>query len=427
MAVETGKTVEVIFEKAYDTFEDQDTMLDMVTVSEANPSDMQDAGNTIWKTVKQQRAIQEGWDMTGKKTGILQETYPCVLGEPQNDVVQLRADDRRHAKFWEDSAEQGAIQQGVVLNSALATAIKNQGSLYYRSNATSGWDFITEADVIMTERENAAAAQRYFLLNPRTDRKFGEDLAARQTLQGMPEQVWKTGQLAQNVAGFDLFRAPFLPALTGGAALSTTVTGDHSFKPEAGTINATTKVVTSIDYREAVLTVAASGSYSVGDKFTISNSGTTIKALGKSSKTNTGEAMTFTIVSKPSATSLQIFPKPIAADDTSLTTLEKAFANVDTTILDTATIDRINADTTAQSNIFFTKPSIEVMGGKIPAELFQTFGGMNVKNMTLSNGLEMYMLHDGDITEMTFEYRIFVWYGITVVDPQSCGVAVAYS
>lgn len=426
MAVETGKIVETIFEKAYDTFEDQDTLLPMVTVTEYDPGSLQNSGNTIWKTVKQQRAIQEGWDMTGKKTGIIQEEYPCVLGEPQNDVVQTRADDKRYAKFWEDSAEQGAIQQGVVLNSAIANAIAQQGSLYYRSNATSGWDFITEADVIMTERENAAAMQRYFLMNPRTDNLYGQDLAARQTVQGRPEQVWKTGQLGQNVAGFDLFRASFLPSISGGAAISATVTGNQSFKPEAGTVNATTKVVTNIDYREAVLTISDSSSYNVGDKFTISNTGTTIKALGKSSKTNSGQAMTFTVVSKPSATSIQIFPKPIAADDTALTTLEKAFANVDTTILDGATIDRINSDASARTNLFFTKPSIEVMGGKIPAEYFKTFGGMSVKNMTLSNGLEMYMLHDGDITQMTFEYRIFIWYGITVVDPQSCGVAVKY-
>lgn len=422
----TGKTVEVIFEKAIDTFEDQDTMLPLVTTKTPDAGMLQNSGNTIWYPVKQHRPIQEGWDMTGKKQGIIQEEYPAVLGVPQNDVVQQRADDVRYAKFWEDSAEQGARQQATVLNSALATAIAQQGSLYYRSNVTSGWDFITEANVIMNERQAFKSGKKYFLLNDRDENKFGQDLAARQTLQGQPEAVWKTGQLANNVAEFDLFRGSFLPNLSGGAAVSTTVTGNQSFAPEAGSVNATTKVVTNIDYREAVIPVAASASYNVGDKVTISNAGTTIKALGLSDKTNTGQAMTFTVVSKPTATSLQLFPKPIAADDAALSTLEKAYANVDTTILNGATVDRINSDASARTNLFWDSSAIEVIGGKIPADLFSTFAGKKVRSETLSNGLEMYMLYDGDITTMTFEYRIFIWYGITVCNPSNCGVAVTY-
>lgn len=422
----TGKTIEVIFEKAFDTFEDQDTMLPLVKSKSPEAGMLQNSGNTIWYPVQQHRPIQEGWDMTGKKQGIIQETYPAVLGIPQNDVVEQRADDMRYSKFWEESAEQGAIQQATVLNSSLATAIAQQGSLFYRSNATSGWDFITQAKVIMNERQATKTGGRYFLLNDRDDNKFGEDLAARQTLQGRPEQVWKSGQLAQNVAQFDLFTGSFLPNITGGAAISTTVTGDHSFEPEGGTVNATLKTVTNIDYREAIITVAASGSYAVGDKVTISNAGTTIKSLGLSDKRNTGQAMTFTVVSKPDATHLQLFPKPIAVDDATLSTLEKAYANVDTTITNGATVDRINSDASATTNLFWEKNAIEVIGGKIPAELFGTFSGKKVRSETLSNGLEMYMLYDGDITTMTFEYRIFIWYGITVCNPSNCGVAVTY-
>ncbi len=422
----TGKTIEMIFETAIDTFEDQDTLIPLIKQKSPDAGALQNAGNTIWYSAKQQRSIQAGWDMTGLKQGIIKETYPAVLGVPQNDVVEQRADDIRDPYFWEEAAKQGAIQQATVLNSSLATAMAQQGSLFYRSNATSGWDFITQAKVIMNERQASKAGGRYFLLNDRDDNKFGEDLAARQTLQGRPEQVWKTGQLAQNVAQFDLFTGPFLPNQAGGVAISTTVTGDQSFAPEGGTVNATTKVVTNVDYREAVIPVADSSSYNVGDKVTISNAGTTVKSLGLSDKTNTDQAMTFTIVSKPTGISIQIFPKPIAFDDAALNTLEKAYANIDTVILNGATVDRVNSGASKRLNLFWEKNSVEVIGGKIPADLFGTFAGKKVRSETLSNGLEMYMLYDGDITTMTFEYRIFIWYGITICNPSNVGVAVTY-
>ena len=52
------------------------------------------------------------------------------------------------------------------------------------------------------------------------------------------------------------------------------------------------------------------------------------------------------------------------------------------------------------------------MGGQIPASLFSQFAGKKVINGSLKNGLEMYMLYDGDIVDMTLKFRIFVWYGI---------------
>jgi hypothetical protein len=425
-ALTTGKTIEIIFEKAIETFEDQDLLLPLVTQITPDKGKLQNSGNVIWRPVEQHRPIQSGWSMSGLKQGIIQEEYPAVLGTPQNDVVELRVDDMRDITFWENSARKGAIQQATVLNTAIATDIKNQGSLYYRSNETSGLDFISSAQVIMNERQATKTDGRYFLLNDRDNKTFASDLGARQTLQGMPEQVWKTGQLTQNVCEFDVFTGSFLPLLTGGAAISTTVTGNQSFAPQGGTVNTTTKVVTNVDYREMDVPVAASASYSVGDKVNISNGATTIKALGLSDKVNTGEAMTFTVISKPDATTLKLFPKAIALDDAALSTLQKAYANVDTTMLNGATVDRINSDASARTNLFWEKSAIEVMGGAIPAELFSTFSGKKVLQESMSNGLEMYMLYDGDITEMTFEYRIFVWYGITVCNPSNCGVAITY-
>jgi hypothetical protein len=425
MSLSTGKIAEVMFEKAKETYEHQDMLLDLTDFHEPGGGDLQNAGNVVWYPVQQHAPVIEGWDLSGQETGIIEETYPAILGTPTNDFIKQRADDLRTQRFWERRGEQSGKRQATELNKAIANRVALQGSLFYRSNATSGYDFIAEAQAQMNERQLNNSG-RCYVLNDRDTLKFGEDLAARQTLQGRPEQTWNTGQIGKNVAEFDVYTGSFLPNLAGGADPATTVTGNQSFAPEGGSVNTSTGVVTNVDYRIANLVVAASTSYNIGDKVTIANSGTTIKALGKADKTDTGQAMTFTVVGKPDATHLQIYPKPIAADDSALSTLELAYANIDTVILNAATVNRVNIDTTNKTNLFWDKEAVEVIGGTIPAELFSQYDGMKVITDTMSNGQNMYMIYDGDLATMSFRYRIFTWYGITVCDPSNCGVAVTY-
>ncbi|GAF99869.1 unnamed protein product, partial [marine sediment metagenome] len=265
--------------------------------------------------------------------------------------------------YWERRGEQSGKRQATELNKNIAEAIEAQGSIFYRSNETSGYEFISNAQAIMNERQKNED-QRYFMLNDRDTRLFAKDLAARQTLQGRPEdEAWKKGQIGANVAGFDVFTGSFLPNITGAADPAVTITGDQSFAPSGGSVNAVTKAVTNVDYREASLVVNNSALLAVGDKFTIENSGTTVKAIGLADKTSTLNAMTFTVIELTDATHIKVFPKPIALDDPALSILEAAYANIDTQILDAATITRLNIDAVNKSNLFWDKGAIEVIGG----------------------------------------------------------------
>jgi len=422
---DTGKIVEVLFENALDTYEDQTQLVEMTNVFQPEAGTMQNAGNFVWRPVQQHAPIIEGWDLTGQETGIIEETYPAVLGTPKNDFVKQRADDLRDVTFWERRGKQSGRQQATELNTSIANLIRNTGSLFYRSNATSGYNFISEGQAILNERQ-AVADDRCFVLNDRDTLTYGADLAGRQTLQGRPEDTWKTGQIGGNVAEFDVYTGSYLPNLAGGADPATTVTADQSFAPEGGSIDAATGIATNVDYRSATIPVAASASYNVGDKIQIANGGTPIESIGLADKNATNQAMTFTVVAKPSGTSLTIYPKPIAADDPGLSVLELAYANVDTQILNTATVNRVNIDASVKTNLFWAKDSIEVLGGTIPAELFSQFAGKKVISETLKSGLEMYMVYDGNIDDMTFRFRLFTWYGLTNCNPSANGVAVRF-
>ena len=419
-----GKIAEVLFESALETYEAQDMLLDKVSFMEPDGATMQISGNAIWRPVQQHGPVIAGWDLTGLETGIIEETYPAVLGTPSNDFVSQRADNMRDMSFWKKRGVESGRQQATELNKTIASAIALQGSMFYRSNVTSGYSFVAEAQALMNERQGKNTG-RTFMLNDRDTLKFANDLAGRQTLQGRPDETWRTGQVGANIAEFDIFTASFLPNLVGGADPATTVTADQSFKPEAGSVTAT-GIVTNVDYRVATIPVTASASYNIGDKVTFANGGVTIKALGLADKSDTGVAMTFTIVAKPSGTSITVYPKPIAVNDAALSTLEKAYANVNTKILNTATVNRVNTDASKKTNLFFDKDAVEVLGGTIPANLFRQFDGFQVINSTMKNGQSMYMVYDGNLNDMSLRYRLFTWYGVTIKDPSRCGVAVTY-
>jgi len=418
----TGKIAQVLFENAIETHEHEEAMLGLVDYHEPDPEAMQNGENFVWRPAQQHAPVISGWDLTGKEQEIIEETYPAVLGTPSNDFVEQRADKMRDQRFWEDRGKESGRKQATELNRAIAAAMATQGSLVIRSNATSGYNFVSEAQAIMNERQGMNN-KRCFMLNDRDTKLFSSDLAARQTLQGRPESdAWSKGQIGANIAGFDVFTGSFLPNLAGGANPATTVTGAQSFKPEGGSVDATTGVVTNVDYRSATIPVAASAGYNVGDKVTFG----AIQSVGLTDKVATGQLMTFTVVAKPTGTSITVYPKPIAADDAALTETEKAYANINTTIANLDTVDRVNIDATNKSNLFWDKEAVEVLGGTIPAELFKQFSGMKVISHTMKNGQKMYMVYDGDIATMTFRYRLFTWYGITIKDPSRVGVGVTY-
>jgi hypothetical protein len=418
-SLSTAKAVEVLFENALETYEHQTQMLEKVSVFKPNAADYQNSSNVIWRPVQQHAPIIEGWDLTGQDTGIVEQYYPATLEDPKNDFFSQRADDMRDMGFWERRGKQSGMKQATFLNSSLASLVRNTGSMFYRSNVTSGYDFVSEAQAIMNERQTVAG-ERCFVLNNRDTQKFGQDLAARQTLQGRPEQTWATGQIGQNIAEFDVYTGSYLGVLAGGASPDTTTTATLSFKPEGQQTVGSVEV--NVDYRFASIPVVSSASYNVGDKLTIGS----VNAISLADKTETGQLMTFTVVAIPDGTTLEVYPKPIALDDVSLSVEEAAYANVDTQIQSGDTVSRLNIDASAQANIFWDKDSIEVIGGDAPLALLNEFGGMKVVNQAMSNGQTMYMAYDGNIDTLNFKCRLFTWWGLNNRNPSANGVAVTY-
>jgi hypothetical protein len=423
------KIVATYLGAAVESYESQQSMLPLVKViNDVDPATLQNGNNTIWRKVVQQGASIPGFDLTGLETGIISQGYSAYLGTPENTFVGLRVDDLRDLSYIRDQAEVDGKKRASVLNKAITDTISTTGSMAYRSNVTSGFDFVSLAQAGMNKRQSPGD-QRYIGLTDTHNQKFGKDLASRQTLQAQPADTFKSGMLYNKIAGFDVMVNSSVSLLPGGANPATTVTANVSFAPLGGTATnggVAQLVVTNNDYRFGTIAVTASASYNVGDRVTFSNSAVTVKAIGRDDKTVTDEAMVFTIVAKPSGTSVTLWPRPIALNDAGITVADKAYANINTQILNTATMDRVNIDATTQPSIFWEKNSIEVLGGKVPMELLGQWGGMKVATERLSNGLNMYMLYDGNIANLQARWRMFIWYGVNNARPADNGILISY-
>ncbi len=423
----TAKSVEVLFEKALETYEHQMQMLDLVDVFTPDPAAFQNSSNIIWRPKQQHAPVIEGWDMTGMFGDVIEEYYPATLENPRNDAFQLRADDLRDMRFWERRGEQSGMQQATFLNSRLAQLVANQGSLFYRSNTTNGYEFVGQAQTLLNERQ-IYSPMRCFVLNERDRQTYATDLAERETLDKRPEHAYATGMIGKNVAQFDVYSGSYLPTLSGGASPDTAVNGNQSFEPEGTTTVGGATV--NVDYRVARIPVDSNTMYNVGDKIKFTNTTGTplgdVLALGLADKTNTAQPMTFTVTGKTGSNMIDVYPKPIAADDSALEAEQLAVANINTTIKNDATVTRLNVDASARVNIFWAKDSIEVIGGDAPIELLAEFGGQQVISSAMSNGQKMYMAYDGDIDTLTFKCRLFTWWGLVNKNPMGNGVGVRF-
>ncbi len=101
------------------------------------------------------------------------------MGTPDNSLVGLRVDDLRDISYVRDQAEADGRKRASVLNKAITDAISTTGSMAYRSNVTSGFDFISLAQAGMNKRRSRKT-ERYLALTDTHNQKYGKDLASRQ-------------------------------------------------------------------------------------------------------------------------------------------------------------------------------------------------------------------------------------------------------
>lgn len=418
MANQTAKTLITFYDKVLEQLNKDTTMARRVEVDTVDGGSLQNANNIYWRNVEQQAPVISGWNLTGQETTIIEQGYPLQLSDPRNDFVTMRVDELRDKGFMERRVRASSSKLSADQNTRIADLVANTGSLFYESSAA-GFDFVAEADTLMFERQANRDAGASFFLSPRANQVMASDLASRSDLSGKPLTAYETAMIGKNVAGFDVFRGSYVGNIaarvnaTGGTVSANVTEVPEGFTTSGGTIQ-------NVDYRVGSIPLGAGegGNFAVGDVITVSG----VNAVGLMDKRDTGQLMTFRVVSIDTDT-LNVYPKPIAANQAGITPEQAAYANISTAIVSGATVAAVNT-TAGRANSFWADDSIAIVNGSAPLEVLNEFDGMKVVSETLDSGVKLYMAYDASLPTLNCRVRLFTWYGLVNKDPARNGNAV---
>lgn len=426
MTLKEGQLVTYAIDEIIETVQNLTPMASKTTKYTPAAASMQRSSNTVWMPVEQEAPTQTGWDLTGKQTNVLELSVKCNMGDPDNDFFQLRADDLRDERSYRRRIAASAKKLANNIETAIAKQATEMGALVVHDSRTigpstgvTGWDFLASAETLMFERElNRDMGISYFL-NPQDYRKAGRDLTAGDIFGRVPEEAYHNGTIQRQVAGFDdVMRSPKLPTVVGSTVTGVTVTGAQKFKPQAFTTD-TDGNNENVDNRVATVVVSATAGLKRGDKISFAG----VKYLSQMAKNVLTDDATFSITRVIDGTHIEITPKPVALDDTSLTAEEKAYANVNTSLAASAPITLLNTTTTT-ANIGWADDSIRLLSQPIPVN-HELFAGMKTQSFSIPGvGINGIFATQGDINSLTGLCRIAVWYSACAVRPEAIVVGL---
>jgi len=426
MALNEGQIVTLAVDEIIETISSITPMAQKAKKYTPPAGTMQRSSNTIWMPVEQESPTQEGWDLTGDSTGILELNVAVNMGEPDNDFFQLRADDLRDETAYRHRIQSAARKLANNVELKVANMAAEMGSLVITSpdqidqNSADGWNFVADAEELMFSRElNRDQGTSYFF-NPQDYKRAGYNLVSRDIYGRIPEDAYREGSIQRQVAGFDdVLRSPKLPVLNASTATGLTVAGAQSFKPESWRLDNDNNKV-NVDNRFATVTLSATTGLKRGDKISFAG----VKFLGQMAKNVLAQDATFSVVRVVDGTHIEITPKPIALDDTTLSPEQRAYSNVNTGLANNMAVNVLNT-TSARSNVFWADDAIRIVSQPIPVN-HELFAGMKTTSFSIPDvGLNGIFATQGDINTLSGLCRIALWYGVNATRPEAIGVGLA--
>jgi hypothetical protein len=306
------------------------------------------------------------------------------------------------------------------VNRAVANAVAIQGGQYVSSTAAlSGFQDVADVETLFIDQDVSQMTDKTLVLNAKDYNGMANDLqiASRSINNGsISETAYEKAKIAE-IANFLTFKTSFTPTKAGAVLASTTVTGAQSYIP-VGSVNDSEGNPTNVDNRAMNLVVGSTTGVVPGDKFTIAG----VNAISMQNKNDTGELRTFTVKEVIDGTNMTISPTivvPVAAPSTTAEQSQADWANCDAAAGAGATLTFINYDT-ARTNIFWENDSVCINVAPVVGSE-EDLGGMILMNSTTDLGLNVVIAKQGAIGDLSTEWRMTIFFGVTVRDPLKCG------
>ena len=413
---EFSKEERVQFDNVIEGFEDALVASKNVNTYGTDGQLMERTNDTIWRP---QQYISVGGDrivgsaVTAKNK--VQLSVPSTIGYQPGDFFEMDALEMR------DALQEGRL--GMASKDYLASRINTDVLAVATTQATvvipvatapGDYDDIALCDSYFNET-GVPGDSRFMMFNSRDYNGMAGNLAARETMTGLPEGAYKNSYIGR-VAEFETFKLDSgrrIAAAAGGAALTmdTQAAAGNYYVPVA-TRTSSTGETGNVDNRYQTVTVSATTSVVAGDALTFDG----IEAIHMINKTATGQLKTFRVISVPSATTLVISPPIISNQGGS--DVEEAYQNCIVTEDATADLNFLNSDATGY-NVFWRKPAIELLPGRYAVPSGQ---GAAVMRATTDNGIEIVMTKKFDTSTFKTLFTFDARYGVVMTGPEQVGI-----
>jgi hypothetical protein len=399
------RDLEIMFENLVEGFDAACVVSREVETSYPNSTAMQRSSDIFYRPQNYHANIVTGVDISGQPdTDIIQRQVPTVFRTPDNVRYTLNMLENRDPLHMERMGKAAALQLAAQVETNLYNTVASQAAIVVKKVGAFSWEDGATAEALMISRGIPLGRQRKLFLNPFDHRDVARDLGNRAYIGDLNEDAYTQSKVPA-IAAFKTFRTDtqaVLPAV--GLVTGTTVSGNQSFTPSAMTGDLPT------DNRRMTLVVAGANIANIknGDAFTIAN----VNAVHMVDKSDTGQLMTFRVISGAGTGNLVITPAIIPAGP---------YRNVTTQAAAGAAITFLNT-VSRPVNAFFADGAVTLDYGDVR---WEDSAGLKVMRARTKQGVPIAMGYGQELMPGALRIRCVTRYATTVLDPEQVGIIIA--
>ena len=399
-----AKDLELMFENFVEGFDAACVISMEAKTSYPAPKAMQRSGDVFYKKQNYHAAVVTGLDVSAaSRTDIIERFVPTVYRSPDNVIYELDAKELRDPDHMRLMGNASATRLAAEVDKNLYAAVAANAAIVVKKVGALAWDDGAQAEALAVSRGITASDLKLFM-NPFDYKDVAKDLGNRAYLGDRNLSAYERSKVP-DIANFATFRTDNVANLAAiGTVTSTTVTANTSHTVTAMTGDLPT------DNRYGTLGVSGANIANIknGDVFTIAN----VNAVHMIDKSDTGQPMTFRVISGGGTATLTVTPKIVISGPYQNVTAQAA-AGAALTFLNTAT---------KPVNAFWAQGAVTLDYGRLefPAGL-----GAEVMTATTKNGVPLVMVAQINAQTGKVFVRNTTLYAATVLDPEKVGLILA--
>lgn len=399
------KDLEIMFENFIEGYDAACVISKEAETSYPSPQDMQRAADIFYRPQNYNANIVTGLDVSAaSKTDVIQRMVPTSYRSPDNVVYTFDGKELRDPTHKERMGKAAAQRLAAEIDKNLYATVAAQAAIVVKKVGVLTWDDAATAEALMLSRGIGGGRDRKMFLNPFDYRDVAKDLGNKAYMGDWSKDAYERSRVP-DIAGFKTFRTDNVSNVAAvGTVTGTTVSGAQSFTPSAMTGDLPT------DNRRMTLVVAGANiaNTKVGDCFTIAN----VNAVHQIDKSDTGQPMTFRIISGAGTANLVVTPAIIATGP---------YQNVTAAAGNGAAITFLNT-VSKPVNAFWAQGAVTLDYGKLA---FPNDQGASVMTGTTKNGVPLLMSANFTNLAGKVDIRCTTLYATTVLEPEQCGIILA--